>query len=435
MIGSGFYNYYEINMKGETLMGKKQTKRVAIIIIAVMGFMLFMGCSKSTTTSEVEEFDPNKEVELKVWHSWTGQEEAALKEATSKFTEKYPNVTFQLLYTPNDNYKDKLTASLQTGDGPDLFFGNHDWTGTFAAGNLIDPIDGYVKDVKDEYIESTYEAGAYNGNHYGFPLSMEAVVLIYNKDMIKEPPKTLSEFVEMAKEHTKGDKWGFVVDLNNTFYNTHGIFYGFGNTVFKDGSATPNFDNENFVSYLEFLRELKNQHKVIPKQLDYGTAQALFLEGKAAFWINGPWCFGDIEKAGVNWGATVIPKNDITNKESKPFMGVKMAFLPRTSSNKGAAAEFAKFMASAEITKMFNEMVGTIPANSKVTGLTKWSDKLIQQQAANAVAMPNIPEMNQVWNPVKDAINAVLDGDADPKEEAKKTQEIIEEKIKQARGE
>ncbi|KAB3534101.1 extracellular solute-binding protein [Alkaliphilus pronyensis] len=410
-------------------------KILSLVILISMVFVALSGCS-TPTTSSVEEFDPEKEVTLKIWHGWTGQEEAALIEATKLFSEEYPKVTFDLLYTPFEGgYKDKLKASLQTGDGPDLFFGPHDWTGEFAVANMLQPIDDLVNDVKGDYIDSTYKAGAYGGKHYGYPLSMEAIVLIYNKNIINEPPATISQLNEMAKEYTKGEQWGIVFDYNGIFYFTHPFFSGFGNSVFKDDEGTPNFNNDNFKAYLEYLHQLKNVDKVMPKQLDYGTAQALFMEEKAAFWINGPWSFGDLEAAGVNWGATIFPTNDIAGNESKPFMGVKMAFMPSSATNKAAANEFAKFVSSAEMALLFNDMVGTVPANNKVGELEKWTDQLIQDQAANAVSMPAIPEMGQVWTPVKDGIDAVLDGGESIDAVVEKVQEEIEKAIKEAKGE
>ncbi len=416
-------------------MKKGSIRIISLIMLLAMAITVLGGCNQSTETSKVESFNPEEAVKLNIWHGWSGEEEAALVEATKQFNEKYPNVTFDLLYTPFEGgYKDKLKASLQTGDGPDLFFGPHDWTGEFAVGNLIDAIDGYVKDVKGDYIESTYEAGAFNKKHYGYPLSMDAVVLIYNKDLVKEAPKTITEMLTIAKETTDGDKWGLAFDYNGIYYFTHAFFSGFGNTIFKDEKGTPNFNNDNFADYLNFVSQLKNEDKVIPKSLDYGTAMALFTEGKSAFLINGPWAFGDLDRSGVNWGATILPKNDKTNKESKPFMGVKMAFLSRSAKNKGAAAEFAKFVSSAEVAKMFNEKVGVVPANKKVE-FTRQTDQLIQDQAANAVAMPAVPEMGQVWEPVKDALDAVVDSGRDAKEVVKETQERIEKAIKEAKGE
>ncbi|EYE88362.1 hypothetical protein Q428_08160 [Fervidicella metallireducens AeB] len=394
---------------------RKNFKRIlGVVLIALLMLGVFSGCGSKSTNG-----DADKKVTLKVWHSWTGAEEEALKETTTKYTEAHPNVNFELLYTPNDNFKDKVVASLQTGDGPDLFFGAHDWVGVLATGNLIDPIDDYVADVKDNYIESTYNIASLNGKHYGFPLSMEAVVLIYNKDLVSTPPTTITEMINIAKENVKKGKSGIAVDLNNTFYNTYGFLQSFGGSALKEDGVTPNLDAQGYVDYLKFLNKLINVDKVIPKQLDYGTAQALFLEGKAAFWINGPWCFADIEKSNINWGAVVLPKNDITGKDSRPFVGGKMAFLPKSSQNKEVAADFAKFLTSAEIEKMFNEKVGTVPANKGVE-LAKWTDKLISDAATLGVPMPVVPEMNQVWQPAKDSISAVVDSGKSAEQEAKK---------------
>lgn len=413
---------------------KKVKKLFGIMLALVLVLGMLAGCGKSDDTAAQPQPTKTKEVKLTIWHSWTGAEEEALQEAINRYKENNPNVVFELLYTPNDNFKDKVIASLQTGDGPDLFFGAHDWVGVMATGDLIEPIDAYVADVKDSYIESTYNIASLNGKHYGFPLSMEAVVLIYNKDLVATPPKTISEMVEIAKTNTKDGKWGLVVDLNNTFYNTYGFIESFGGSAFQEDGVTPNLDSQGFIDYLNFWNKLINEDKIIPKELDYGTAQALFLEGKAAFWINGPWCFGDIEKAGINWGAVVLPKNDMTGKDAKPFVGGKMAFLPKSSENKEEAAKFAKFLTSGEIEQMFNEKVGTVPA-SKDVKLDKWTDQLISEAAALGTPMPVVPEMNQVWQPAKDAIAAVVNSGSPAAEEAKKANAVIIENIKSMKGE
>lgn len=143
-------------------MSKRFGKVLGLILSLVLVASVFAGCSKKEQTPSVE--DAKKPVVLKVWHSWTGGEVESLKEATAKYTEKNPNVTFELLYTPNDTFKDKVTNSIQTGDGPDLFFGAHDWVGPMATGALIEPIDSYVADVKGDYIQSVYDIASLDGS-------------------------------------------------------------------------------------------------------------------------------------------------------------------------------------------------------------------------------------------------------------------------------
>ncbi|MFZ5351540.1 MAG: maltose ABC transporter substrate-binding protein [Bacillota bacterium] len=421
-------------------MKKSTIKMLSLVLVLVLMVSMFAACAKKTeepaaATPEATPTEVAKQpVTLKIWHAWTGAEEEALKEATTRYTANNSHVTFELLYTPSDSFKDKVTAALQTGDSPDLFFGAHDWVGPMATGDLLEPVDSYVADVKGDYIQSTYDATLLNGNHYGFPMSMEAVVLIYNKDLVATPPTTISEMLKIAKDNTKDDKFGLVVDLNNTFYNTYGFIQSFGGSAFKEDGVTPNLDSQGFIDYVNWWSGLINKEKVIPKGLDYGTAQALFLEGKSAFWINGPWCFGDIEKSGVNWGAAVLPKNDTTGKDSKPFIGVKVAYLPKASANKEEAANFAKFLTGAEMQQYFNEKVGVVSANNKVKS-QKWSDNLIAEAAALGTAMPVVPEMGQIWQPAKDFITAVVDSGKPAAEEAVKANEAAINGIKQMKGE
>ncbi len=412
-------------------MSKKIGKVLGLILSLVLVVGVFSGCAKKEAAPAPEE--PKKPVVLKIWHSWTGGEEEALKEATAKYTEKNPNVTFELLYTPNDTFKDKVTNSIQTGDGPDLFFGAHDWVGPMATGALIDPIDDYVADVKADYIQSVYDIASLNGKHYGFPLSMEAVVLIYNKDMVTKEPANVSEMIQIGKDNTKNGKFGLVVDLGNTFYNTYGFLTSFGASALKGDGVTPNLDTKEFADYMKFMKKLIVEDKILPNQLDYGTAQSLFLEKKAAFWINGPWSFGDIDKAGINWGAMPFPTNDITGKDSAPFVGGKMAFLPKTSTQKDTAADFAKFLTGAEMGKVFYEKAGTISANKNVV-MDKWTAKLIAEAAGKGVPMPVAPEMNQIWQPAKDALTAVINDGKDPAAVAKTANDQAIAAINQMKG-
>jgi maltose-binding protein MalE len=416
-------------------MSKKTMKVLGLILSLVLVIGVFAGCAKKEAgaPAQTSKLDPNKKVTLKVWHSFTGGEEESLKEATAQYTEKHPNVTFELLYTPSDSFKDKVTASLQTGDGPDLFFGAHDWVGPMATGGLIDPIDDYVQDVKADYIQSVYDIASLNGKHYGFPMSMEAVVLIYNKDMITKEPSTLSEMIQMAKDNTKDGKFGLAVDENNTFYNTYGFLTSFGGSALKEDGVTPNLDNQAFADYMNFMKKLINEDKVLPNGLDYGTAQSLFFDKKAAFWINGPWCFGDIDKAGINWGAMPFPKNDITGKDTSPFVGGKMAFLPKTAKEKDYAADFAKFLTGADMGKLFYDKAGTISANKNVV-MDKWTAKLIADAAAKGVPMPVAPEMNQIWQPAKDALTAVINDGKDASASAKTANDQAVAAINQMKG-
>lgn len=44
----------------------------------------------------------------------------------------------------------------------------------------------------------------YNGKIIGYPVAIEAISLIYNKDLVKEAPKSWEEIIELDKNSKRG---------------------------------------------------------------------------------------------------------------------------------------------------------------------------------------------------------------------------------------
>jgi maltose-binding protein MalE len=414
----------------------KSTKKILSIVLAsVMSLGIITGCAKNTVTPPATP-DEKKPVTVTFWHGWSGAEEETLMTAIENYKSVEPHVTIETLQVPFDQLQEKLKLAVQSGNGPDLFVGPHDWTGVFGASNLLEGLSDYIADVKGDYLESALDAGKFGGRQYGIPISLNGPVLIYNKDIVKEAPKTTDELLEVAKANTGDGKFGLVMDIGN-FYFQHGFFTGFGNEVFKEVTeqrVTPGFDGQGTVDFLNFLNRIKNVDKVIPQEIDYNTMMALFTEGKSTFMINGPWSFGDLDKAGVNYGIVDYPSVTETGKVSKPFMGVTMFFVPKGAVNIDEATDFAKFFTAKETAKLMNEKAGQISANKNVDLSGDWKASAVQKQAENAVAMPNIPEMAAVWEFSGEMITKVISGNVAAEEAAAEAQSKMIEKIKEIRG-
>ena len=413
----------------------KSTKKILSIAIAtVMTAGFLAGCAAKTPQPVNKQ--EKKPTTITFWHGWSGAEEETLKTAIQNYKAKESHVTVETLQVPFDQLQEKLKLAIQAGNGPDLFIGPHDWTGVFAASNMLEGVSDHIADVKADYLESALTAGQFGGKQYGIPESLDGPVLIYNKDLVKEAPKNTDELLKIAKANTGDGKFGLVMDIGN-FYFAHGFFAGFGNEVFKEVTAekvTPGFDGKGTVDFLNFLSRIRNVEKVIPQEIDYNTMMALFKEGKAAFMINGPWSFGDLDKAGVKYGIADYPVVSATGKVSKPFMGVKMFFVPKGAKNVDEAADFAKFLTAKETAKLMNEKAGHVSANKKVDLSGDWKSSAVQNQAKNAVAMPNIPEMAAVWEFSGEMIAKVILGNTKAEDAAQEAQKLMVEKIKEIRG-
>ena len=78
---------------------------------------------------------------------------------------------------------DKFQAAAGAGKGPDIFCWPHDRAGEWAKSGLIVPVKA-PKRIRDEIEPSAWSAFTYKGQVWGYPLSIEAIGLIYNKALV-----------------------------------------------------------------------------------------------------------------------------------------------------------------------------------------------------------------------------------------------------------
>lgn len=87
-----------------------------------------------------------------------------------------------------DKLEEKFPQVAATGDGPDIIFWAHDRFGGYAQSGLLAEITP-DKAFGTNSIRSR-DAVRYNGKLIAYPIAVEALSLIYNKDTVPNPPKT-----------------------------------------------------------------------------------------------------------------------------------------------------------------------------------------------------------------------------------------------------
>ncbi|WP_407262196.1 extracellular solute-binding protein [Klebsiella pneumoniae] len=88
-----------------------------------------------------------------------------------------------------DKLEEKFPQVAATGDGPDIIFWAHDRFGGYAQSGLLAEITP-DKAFQDKLYPFTRDAVRYNGKLIAYPIAVEALSLIYNKDLVPNPPKT-----------------------------------------------------------------------------------------------------------------------------------------------------------------------------------------------------------------------------------------------------
>ncbi|BFU62646.1 maltose/maltodextrin ABC transporter substrate-binding protein MalE [Rodentibacter abscessus] len=311
-----------------------------------------------------------------------------------------------------DKLEEKFPQVASTGDGPDIIFWAHDRFGGYAQAGLLAELQP-SQEFKDKFVDFSWNAETYNGKIIGYPVAIEALSLIYNKDLTPEAPKSWEEILELDKKLKKEGKNAIMWNLAEPYF-TWPVVASNGGYAFKfvNGSydvSDIGVNNQGAQKGLQFVVDMV-KNKVINADMDYAVAEASFNKGESALTINGPWAWGNIEKSKINYGVAVLPT--LNGKASKPFVGVLSAAVNAASPNKDLAKEFLEnYLLTDEGLAVVNadKPLGAVALKSYQEKLAKDSRiAATMENAKNGEIMPNIPQMSAFWYAERSAIiNAV----------------------------
>jgi multiple sugar transport system substrate-binding protein len=345
------------------------------------------------------------------------------------------------------SYPELLTKVIAdfVGDtkGYDLITMDNVWAGQFAESGFSVLLNDWIERDKDEIdVDDIYPVlmtslGNYQGQQVAFPFAGYANVLAYRTDLYEEaglePPETMEEMVANAYTLTDPSKnqYGFVangqkgpaVTQDWMQYNAE---MG-GSILGPDGK--PAINSEANINSLIVYTDLFD--KTAPPgaaDYDWGGRETAFKEGLAAqmqTWSVGAPGYSDPSQSKVV-GKTAIavapPGEGLPEKYGVGGWG--MAINADIDPEKQEAAWlWIKWLTSPEIHKEFNLMgAGSYLRKSETSDpelLAKYPFLTVIDetfQNGDGEYRPRIPQYPQIQDLLGTAVNAVLVGDADPKE-------------------
>ena len=315
----------------------------------------------------------------------------------------------------------KFQQAAAAGKGPDIWIWPHDRIGAWIDGGLLQPLSP-SKEARNAILPLAWAAFTVGGKTWGYPMSIEAVSLVYNKDLVPTPPKTFEELAALDKKLAAKGKKAILWDYTNTYF-TWPLLAAGGATAFElkaDGHYDASKTGVNSASATAGVDAIMNliNSGAMPKGAGYADMEAGFNQGKVAMMINGPWSWDNARKSKINFGVAAIPT--VAGKNAAPFIGVLGAMISKSSPNKEIATEFLEnHMLAIDGLKTINADVplGT-PANKALFAELK-TNANIQATMESAQAgrpMPNNPEMGRFWSSMKSALENITQGRQSTKE-------------------
>ena len=401
-------------------------KRTKILSVVMATTMLFTGTLVGCGGSEGSEKEGK---ELTVWSHLTQQEVDEVNKVAQKWG-KEKNIKVKVLTDKSD--MQAFIQAANSSKGPDIMFGlAHDNLGTFQkAGVLAEVPNGIIED--SEYVShQVLDAVTIDGKRYAVPIAQETTALFYNKDKVKEVPKTMEDLVKVAESGV-----GFEYDINN-FYNSYGFIAADGGYVYKNNNGTLDpkdigLATPGAIKGYTFIQDLVQKDNLMKSDITGDIAKGDFLANKTGFYISGPWDVSAFKDGGVNF--EVAPMPTLFGKKIPTFLGVQTAFVSEKSKNKDLAWDLVKYL-SENTGDILLQKGNRIPVLNKYIDSKEFKENkymnAFAEQAKNATPMPNIPAIQAMWGPAGANLQLLTSGKVTPKECAETTVKQIEQGIAQ----
>jgi maltose-binding protein MalE len=258
-----------------------------------------------------------------------------------------------------------------------------------------------------------------DGILYGLPYASENLGFFYNTELVPAPPATWDEVLEIGRTLQGEGQVEYAIAVSTgPLYNALPIQTAFGGYIFgvdENGAWNADdvgLDSEGEIAAVTWMTTAVAEG-LMPETFDYETAHSLFETGQIPFLMAGPWALDRIRASGVPYAvAESFPDN------GAPFLGVQGFMINPFSENVLLAQTFlTEFVATEELMQLLYE-TGLRPSAFKpVLETTDDPDlKAMGLAGANAMPMPNIPEMGSVWSAADNGITLAVTGEQTPEE-------------------
>ena len=378
-------------------------RRLLGLGVAAAGLTVVSGCKPTGN---------NQRADLVIWHSYRGREKAALEKVAALYSASAKPGTrpVRAVAVPNDAFADKISAAVPRNKGPDLFIFSHDRLGGWVeSGATVAPIDFFLEQTdRDTFLPGMLDATTYKGVTYALPLNFKSIALIYNKALVPKPPTTTAELIEIAgalTDKARG-RFGIAYAYDDFFFHA-AIQNGFGGGAF-DNSGNLILNSPANIAAADLVRDWRTKYKLLPDDPTSSLVTALFNEGRAAMIFNGPWFLGEASKD-IDVSIAVLPNiTEAGGKPMRPWMTVEAVYIAAGTADENEAWNFAKYLTGPQAAAIFALEGGQLPAAKAAYDVPAIANDPVisafKAQGANAIPMPNLPEMTLVWSPADKAM-------------------------------
>jgi multiple sugar transport system substrate-binding protein len=349
----------------------------ALILLAVFG-LFAAACTAGGGESEVPEdlgetgaaLESQEPVTIEMWIPFSvDREVAGVQQVFDRFEAEYPWITVNVTEGVEDDQQ--VVQAIRAGNPPDAVM-------SWSLDSLAAFCDSGAWQDLTPYMEATNFDGSvfppsgarytgFGGKQCAFPFLTDALGLYYNTDILEEagytePPKTMSELTQMAKDLTifnpdgSIERAGFVPWFGYYMMTAPELAITFDADFYHDDGTSAIGTDPDWIALFEWQKELvdfygaDNLRKFVAGQGDeWGEASQDFQNGRIAMAIDGEWRTAFIANGTPNLNYETAPfpvPDDRPELYGIGRVGGTIIGIPRGSAHPEEAWLLVSFMAT-----------------------------------------------------------------------------------------
>lgn len=370
-------------------MKKKYFNRLNLFLILV--FLLTAGFGCKSPGKEVEE--KMQPIELNYWRVFDDQD--AFDEIFTAYRALHPNIKINYRKFRIEEYEQALLEALAEDRGPDIFSVNESALKKYQSKLAAMPPEislvyqftkGTIKkevayelrakktpslrEIKANFADTVYNDAILDGQIYGLPLSLETLVMFYNKDIlnksgIAQPPRDWKDFQAAVQKAARFNSQGDIIQAGTalgTGYNVERSFDIISLLMMQNGAVMTNAsglvtftqtDRDNKYSpglealkfYLDFASPVKS---VYTWNADMPSSLETFLSGKMAFMFGYNYYLPSIRARAPKLNFAIAPMPQINQDSPINYANYWLEGISKKSAHQDEAWDLVLFATAKE---------------------------------------------------------------------------------------
>jgi len=330
-------------------------------------------------------------VTISMWVPFGGAEYKKMSVVFDMFEQEYPWITVDVRPGIGEN-DEKVLAAIRAGNPPDAVMSwSLDSVGKFCASDAWQDLTPYIQQSGLDtsiFPDSVTRYTSFGGSQCALPFLTDAMGLYYNKDLLAkhgytEPPKTMSELTEMAKELTEFNPdgsikvAGFVPWFGYYEFTPLELAIIYGADYYnQDGTASAVASDPDWQRLFQWQKDLvdfygaDNLKEFVAGQGDEWSAPNDFHRGRVAMMFDGEWRVAMIDDYApdLNYGTAPYPTPDGQEDQyGIGRVGGTIVGIPRGSAHPAEAWLLVQYLATntdalVEMTNIIRNVPTTYPA-------------------------------------------------------------------------